>query len=294
MHEEADFYRGLDYIAVWLGDNDFYNAFEARMVETAVSIKATPMIYAYVIAEFGKDHGLEDCDMVKAEVTHCTHGAGIIREYFNDSILYRYEQYAAGLRDQVESNLELDPNTFESIWLIEPDFYQYSQSSSLQRAASKQSEQVGGGIPDAEMGFYFSQIVGVIKKYLPAAKIAIDISPWIKDKLAWYSNFDLGQVDYASTSGGRTTAGSAYIRGREATWAEMFGLLGKPVLADAGYDAGGVGTGHAKVWDLPENINARIADGVVGVMQMDAENGYPARADSIRSQLLVNYPWCQQ
>lgn len=285
-HEDAEFYKGVDYIAVWLGDNDFYNAFEARMVDMCIEINATPMIYGYVIAEFGKDMGLKDCDIAKeGEPSLCTDGASLIRNYFADSVLYRYKEYAEGLRDQIEINHEMDPNTFESIWLIEPDFYQYSQSSSEQNNV-KQND---GGIPDAEMGALFAEIVSVIKTYLPAAKIAIDISPWALDQAGWYANFDMSLVDYASTSGGRSLFGSDKIKsGNKATWAGIATITGKPILADAGYDAGGEGTGHAEGWDRVDNIRARAADGVIGVMQMDAALDYPSRLDTIRVQLREN------
>lgn len=304
-HEDADYYRGLDYVAVWLGDNDWYNQFEKNMVETCLQIHATPMIYAYVIAEFGKDHGLVDCNMATEENpnTLCMGGANLIRAYFADSILYRYEQYASGMRDQIDvlyrgQEIATSADEFESIWLIEPDFYQYSESASLQKAEFNGDVQEGGGIPDAEMGYLFYQIVSVIKKYLPAAKIAIDISPWISDwnqisQAAWYANFDMSLIDYASTSGGGTNAGGSKIRaGNKATWKEIYEVTGKPVLADAGYDRGGAGTGHAEIWDYAHNINARAAEYVVGVMQMDAAMDYAARVDTIRPQLKVSYPWC--
>lgn len=301
-HEEEVNYKGLDYIAVWLGDNDWYNTFEQRMVEMCVNVHATPMIYGYVIAEFGKDHGLVDCDMKDEEhpATLCNSGSNLIRTFFEDSILYRYDQYASGMREQLKLDLDQDPDTFESIWLIEPDFYQYSESASLQKAEFNGDVQEGGGIPDAEMGVYFSKIVSIIKYYLPAAKIAIDISPWISDwkglsQAAWYANFDMSLVDYASTSGGGTFAGGEKVRaGNKATWKEIYEVTGKPILADAGYDRGGEGTGHAQIWDNVSNINARAADYVVGVMQMDASLDYPAIVDAIRPQLQVNYPWCAE
>lgn len=294
-HEDLEYYDGVDYIAVWLGDNDFYNSFEKRMVDACVEIGATPMVYGYVIAEFGKDRGLEDCDVAKTSTTSlCVGGANLIRQYFADSILYRYQQYASGMREQVEFFLNMDPNTFESIWMIEPDFYQYSESGSEQKFKFDGIAQLDGGIPDKEMGKYFKQIVDTIKAYLPAAKIAIDISPWVLDQEAWYSNFDLSVVDFASTSGGRTSAASEKIRaGNIAGWEEIAKITGKPVLADAGYDAGGAGTGHAKIWDKPENINARISNGVIGVMQMDAALDYPAMLTKIRPQVTAKVPGCK-
>lgn len=290
--ENREHYAGVDYIAVWLGDNDFYNAFEARMIDMCIDVKATPMIYGYVIAEFGKDHGLKDCDMA-TDSTHCTHGANLIREFFADSILARYKAYAVGMREQLEYNYSIDPAEFETIWLIEPDYYQYSHSGSEQKFAYDSVAQIGGGIPDSLMGVYFSEIVETIRSELPKARIAIDISPWIENPEAWYSNFDLDIVDFASTSGGRTAAASEKIRsGNAMTWKEIATITGKPVLADAGYDKGGIGTGHAAIWDQVANIKARIEDGVVGVMQMDAALDYPERLDTIRIQLPEKVPYC--
>lgn len=288
-------YDGLDYIAVWLGDNAYYNSgFEGKMLEMCLTISATPMIYAYVIAEFGKDMGLVDCD-VADDSTHCTHGAEIIRNYFQDSILYRYQKYAYGFRKRLlEDYEEAYVDTFKTIWLIEPDYYQYSVSGSEQKLAYDSIEQVNGGIPDSLMGVYFAQIVDTIKTYLPGAKIAIDISPWIEEPEAWYANFDLDLVDYGSTSGGRTLPGSTKIRSsNDMTWAGIAELLNRPIMADAGYDAGGAGTGHASAWDVPANINARIEDGVIGVMQMDAALDYPARVDTIKPQITATIPWCE-
>lgn len=290
-HEkDTAFYKGMDYISVWLGDNSYFNnGFEGKMLDVAMKTHSTPMIYAYVIAEFDKDHGIVDCDTKSGGVyvtpNHCTNGAQTIRAYFADSILARYREYASGIADYITFyySPEVSADTVETVWLIEPDFYQYSESGSEQDA---NFDQVGGGIPDDSMGIYFSQIVQTIKTYLPAAKIAIDISPWIKDMPAWYANFDMSLVDYASTSGGRTLAGSTKIRSANlSTWAEVRQVIGKPILADAGYDAGGKGTGQDTTWDNVTNLNARIADGVIGVTQMDAAQGYGALLETVRPQL---------
>ena len=69
-HEDSAFYDGLDYISVWLGDNDYFNFFEERMFDMTRVVHATPMIYAYVIAEFGKDHELDDCDIKNHQNLH--------------------------------------------------------------------------------------------------------------------------------------------------------------------------------------------------------------------------------
>ncbi len=300
-HEDSVYYAGLDYISVWLGDKAYYNDFEKRMVNMCKRTGATPMIYAYVIAEFGKDRGMDDCDVAASngKKSLCVYGADLIREYFTDSIMYRYQKYAKGMADQAAMLAE-GTERFEPIWMIEPDYYQYSQMASEQSVDNKGEEQLNGGIPDSMMGVYFKQIVDTIKAYLPDARIAIDISPWVSDKDSlglekWFSNFDMTQVDYVSTSGGRTMANTEKIRGsNKLTWKKLYDTLKKPILADAGYSAGGNGTGHAKIWDDIANLEARAKDGVVGVMQMDAALDYPLRASYIRSRLQVDYPWCKE
>lgn len=286
--DSAD-YAGLDHIAVWVGDNADYNyPWEGEMLDVALRNRAMPVYYAYVIAEFGKENGLKDCDSGKPN--HCMEGANLIRNNWKSDIMPRYQAYASGIRRQilkmynpsVSAEREVNPDTLKTMWLIEPDFYQYSESSSIQ---DKQFDQAGGGIPDAEMGRLFQEIVDTIHAYLPAAQISIDISPWIKDLPGWYSHFDLSQVQYAHTSGGRTLANSTYIRSSEATWEEVHTALGKPIIADAGYGTSGTGLGHATEWDLPENINARIANGVVAITQMDAASDYPSRVKGIRPSL---------
>ncbi len=309
-HEDSVYYAGLDYVSVWLGDNDWYNSFERRMVDMCLKIHATPMIYAYVIAEFGKDHGMDDCDVAKSrgKKSLCAYGADLIRNNFryssdeanpDDYILSRYQKYAKGVAKQVSRVLD-STDVFAPIWMIEPDYYQYSQMASEQSVAINGEAQLNGGIPDSMMGVYFKEIVDTIKTYLPTAKIAIDISPWVSDKDSmglekWFSHFDMSQVDYVSTSGGRTSASSGKIRGaNKLTWQKLYNTLKKPILADAGYDAGGKGTGHAEIWDDIANLEARAKDGVVGVMQMDAALDYPLRASYIRSRLQVDYPWCKE
>ena len=300
-HEKAEYYAGLDYVSVWLGDNAFYNSFEERMINMSYKTGATPMIYAYVIAEFGKDMGMEDCDVAKArgKQSLCVYGADLIREYFADSILHRYREYASGMAFQIEYKTE-EPEKFTPIWMIEPDYYQYSQMASDQSVAHSGVEQLNGGIPDSMMGVYFKEIVDTIKAYLPNAKIAIDVSPWVTDKdsmglVKWFSNFDMTLVDYVSTSGGRTLANSEKIRNaNKLTWKKLYDTLKKPILADVGYSTGGKATKHDTAWDDIANLEARAKDGVVGVMQMDAALDYPLRASYIRSRLQVDYPWCKE
>lgn len=282
----AEDYAGVDYMVAWIGDDDSYQYFwEGNVIRAALKNGATPVFYSYVIAEVGKESGLVDCDQ-GTEPNHCTEGANMIRKHWTE-IMSRYSKYAKGMRQELEK-ADVDPASYSIIWLVEPDFFQYSVSGeelSFYR-------QTGGAIPDADMGTYFQTIVDTIRTHLPAAKISIDISPWIVDMQAWYSNFDLTQVDYAHTSGGRTLANYPTIRAGEARWADAYRILGKPIIADAGYGIGGGVTGQDTAWDNVVNLNARIADGVIAITQFDAEAAYSSTVSKLVPQLAA-HPRCQ-
>mgnify|MGYP003482296457 FL=1 len=65
--------KGLSHIAIWLGDNEKYNEYwEGTMMGVCKEANLTPVIYAYVIAEYDKDQGHTDCDM--GNPNHCTNG----------------------------------------------------------------------------------------------------------------------------------------------------------------------------------------------------------------------------
>jgi hypothetical protein len=69
------------------------------------------------------------------------------------------------------------------------------------------------------------------------------------------------------------------------TWAGVNGVTGKPILADTGYGAAGAPTGEDANWNAPANINARMADGVVGICQYNPTSGWGSTIAGIRGQL---------
>ncbi len=257
---------GLSHVAMYIGDantqwsdrvNQPYNPYwEADMVKFCAQNDITPVFYAYVIAEWDKHLGYSDCDV--SSPNHCTNGAETIRNDWQ-TILWRYGELAKG----VASDMGSKKNTIPSIWLIEPDFYQYSVSGDNQRGG----QQSGGGIPDAELaGTKFNQIVAAIKQHLPNAKIAVDISPWISNPQGWYSNFDASKIDYMFTSGGRTEGNNSKIRSENnMTWAQASGFLGKKIIADDGYGVGGGAEENYSDWQNVNNLKSRVADGVIGL-----------------------------
>ena len=259
--------KGLSHLAIWLGDNATYNTYwEGDMVRACSQYDLTPVIYAYVIAEYDKDQGFSDCDM--GSPNHCTNGAQTIRDHWND-ILARYKSYAQGIAQDYGTSKT-------TIWLIEPDFFQYSASGDARSPYTQQ----GGGIPDAELcGTRFNQIVAAIKQYLPNAKIAVDISPWLNgDIVGWYANFDQSKVDYLFSSGGRTQGDQSRIRSDNnnlLTWAQASAAMGgKKIIADDGYGVGGGSNDDYQDWMNVNNLNNRISDGVIGITIQDPGDSY--------------------
>ena len=268
FNENTDFSgKGLSHLAIWVGDNDSYNTYwEGSMVRSCKKNNLTPVFYAYVIAEYDKDQGYVDCDM--GSPNHCTNGAQTIRDHWS-SILNRYKSYAQGVANDFGTS-------GTTIWLIEPDFFQYSVSGD----ARSNYNQVGGGIPDAELcGTYFNQIVEAIKQYLPNAKIAVDISPWLNDDIiTWYANFDRSKVDYLFSSGGRTQGDQSRIRSDNnnlLTWAGASAAMGgKKIIADDGYGVGGGSNNDYQDWMSVNNLNNRISDGVIGITIQDPGDAF--------------------
>lgn len=262
--------QGLSHLAIWLGDNASYNTYwEGAMAQAAKSNNLTPVIYAYVIAEVGKESNWSDCDSDTDGSNLCTKGADLIRNSWNE-ILNRYGSYAQGLAGDYGTSGTI-------IWLIEPDFVQYSVTGD---AANTKYTQAGGAIADAELaGTKFNQIVAKIKQYLPNAKIAVDISPWLNNTTTtWYNNFDKSKVDYLFTSGGRTKGDQTRIRtdnGNNLTWAQASAAMGgKRIIADDGYGVGGSSNTDYADWMNATNINSRIADGVIGITIQEPNSAF--------------------
>ena len=269
FNENTDFSgKGLSHLAIWIGDNDNYNQYwEGSMVRAAKKNNLTPVFYAYVIAEYDKDQGFSDCDV--GSPNHCTNGAETIRNKWSN-IIGRYKSYAQGVAQDFGTS-------GTTIWLIEPDFFQYSVSGDNH---DTRFSQVGGGIPDADLcGKYFNDIVSAIKSALPNAKIAVDISPWLNDNIiTWYANFDKSKIDYLFTSGGRTQGDQDRIRGDNnnlLTWAGASAAMGgKKIIADDGYGVGGASNNDYVEWQNVSNLNNRISDGVIGLTIQEPNDSY--------------------
>jgi hypothetical protein len=265
----------------WMGISDTFDqgyvCDEAK--SGAVLGKLVPVIVAYVSAFYVKRHhgNLCDCNVNECGETDgkandlCHFGSQYIQQDLA-AIVGVYESYAKGYAQCYGTTR---PIVFE----MEPDFYQYTDGTQ------------GDPMTKTEAGDILGQFVSAIRKHLPNAYFSIDISPWVDDNgqtngQDWYSHFDLSKFTFINTSGGSTLAASTKIRAdNHMTWAGVSQVTGKPVLADTGYGANGVSAGHDANWDEVNNLNARIADGVISISQYNPKADWGSTIASIRSQL---------
>jgi hypothetical protein len=227
-----------------------------------------PALVSYVAAFTARrDAGLQDCN-VSTGANLCNAGATYIRAHLADRIIPQYAKYAQGFAQSCGT-------TRPMIWMMEPDYYQYSTGGDPQSLTAQEAGQI------------MHMLVTTVKQYLPNVLFSMDISPWIPNNGAnWYSNFTMGDFTFISTSGGGTDADTARIRSANTmTWAGVHQVTGKPILADTGYGASGRPAGHDPFWDVPANVNARMLDGVISITQYSPNTNWPTTIGQIRPQL---------
>lgn len=221
-----------------------------------------PALVAYIISFTARGKPgwcLSDCNANNATCSPasdlCTKGADYLRQNFTSDVLPRYQAFAQGFAAACGTTRPI-------IWEMEPDFYQYYDAA--QGGGTR--GQPGGPLSVTEAVNYMTQMVATVKQYLPNAVFSMDISPWMPSNgCTWYPNFNMSDFTFIHTSGGNTSAATTQIRtANTMTWAGVHMVTGKPILADTGY---GNPPGPDANWDSPANINARIADGVVSIMQ---------------------------
>jgi hypothetical protein len=235
--------------------------------------KQVPAIVAYVAAFYAKRVGnLKDCNAPGAQQDLCVAGAQIIMRDLS-KIIAIYESYAKGYAGCYGTTRPI-------IFMMEPDFFQYTISNQSNPWSPAQAGQI------------MSQFVNAIKKHLPNAVFSMDVSPWVPPNNGedqgrqWFSNFDMSLFTFINTSGGSTNGNTAKIRSNNnMTWRGVSEVTGKPLLADTGYSVNGSSAGHDPAWDDPANINARMMDGVVSISQYNPESRWPATIASLRDKL---------
>jgi hypothetical protein len=227
-----------------------------------------PVDVTYIAANYVKGQNkLCDCNVSGcAGGNLCNYGAQYITQDWA-TILSQYQSNSTGFAGCLSGR----PIVFE----MEPDWYQYYAGGQTQAWTP------------AQAGTNMTALVNALKGSLPNAVFSMDISPWIPNNgSAWYTNFNMSLFTFINTSGGGTAANNTKIRSNNAmTWAGVHGVAGKPILADTGYGANGGSAGPDAAWDVPANINARIADGVVSISQYNPSSSWGSTISGIRSQL---------
>jgi len=234
----------------------------ANMLRSCKNNGKTPALYMYVIA---KSSGLGDCDVGGGL---CDAGAEYIRNN-KEKIKGIYQSYATSIKNTFGTT---DP----IILFMEPDYYQYAQPET----------QWGNPLSFEEAGDFIEECIDIITSQLPNAVISLDISPWVKDVENWFNALPLDKAHFMNTSGGRSQAGSDRIKSNDGlTWARAHEVTGKCIIADCGYGVGGGGTGHDNNWDNVTNINNRINNGVVAVVQFSPKGDWDNTLSSIKGSL---------
>ena len=254
----------------WVGQS---NTFDMGSLCTAVKPGGAmaglmPAVVSYIIAFAARrDQGLQDCN-VSGTTNLCKYGATYLRAHLEDRIIPLYGVYARGFAAACGTTMPM-------IWLMEPDYYQYSTGGDA------------NALTATEAGDIMARLVATVRQSLPNAIFSLDISPWIPNNgRDWYSHFKMDDFSFINTSGGGTDADNVRIRAADSmTWAGVHQVTGKPILADTGYGVAGSPTGHDPKWDVPANLNARIADGVVGITQYNPASTWPTTITQLRSQL---------
>jgi hypothetical protein len=260
----------IDYITVWAGSEESYNL--SSYFSTCISNGKTPVLIGYIVAFTARrDLSLQDCN-VDTTNNLCKKGADYIRQN-RTRILSQYAKYAKGAHKS--------DSTQSIVWCMEPDYVQYADSTT----------QNNKGLSFAECGSLMNEIIDTIKKNCPNSVFSMDISPW-KDttwQKKWFSCFKMGNFIFINTSGGSSRADQIYISDNWSTalptWSWVYKTYGTPLLADAGYGAGGSSTGYDSRWDSVPNLVSRINDGVLGVSQYTPNSAWATTINSERSQL---------
>jgi hypothetical protein len=228
-----------------------------------------PVQIAYIAANYVKSHhSLCDCNVAGCSGGNlCNYGAQYITQDWA-AIVAGYTAYSNGFAGCMGGR----PIVFE----MEPDWYQYYAGGQTQAWTKPQA------------GTNMTALVNALKSNSGLkAYFSMDISPWIATNGSdWYPNFNMGLFTFINTSGGGTDAGNTKIRsGNTMTWAGVSQVTGKPILADTGYGAAGAPKGEDAAWNVAANINARMADGVVGICQYSPTTSWGTTIAGIRGSL---------
>ncbi|MET0412212.1 MAG: hypothetical protein ABW217_13000 [Polyangiaceae bacterium] len=269
---DADIPGFVDFASRWVGyePNIATRCDGCEWLRSFANGAAVPVYIAYFAAYRANiEAGLGDCNLDFDGNNLCNGGAQWIRDN-RARLLDVYADYAARSY-AVTSDRPV-------VWIIEPDFSQY--------AAASQSNP----FTMPELGQLASDIMCAIKSNMPNAVLALNHSTWLAgaELRSFWSAMPLDLIDLvhvtssADIPDGYFNAGDA--NGREdGTFRFLNQLTGKPILADTSFGV----TTMQDSWSTasPQTLNARIADGVAGVLIYPTPGNYAQRITTLGPQL---------
>jgi len=267
----------VNFVSVWVGSEPQGGLAGAcngcQSIKRTGATNAIPVYYAYIIAFQGHAAGLGDCNL-DSSGNLCTDGAQLIRDK-RASIVSIYANYA-------KMTHQAWP-TKPMLWLLEPDFIQYTGKSQK------------NALSLTELGQLASDIICAIKTNMPNAAVAINHSSWIRDpqRTQYFNAMPMSVVDAVYTTGLGNVAGGYINTGDsfnrpDGTYASLHALTKKPIIVDTSFGV----TAMADTWSTAplDTLNARIADGVVAVNVNPMPGSYQASISTLAPQLK---PTCQ-
>ncbi|MEY2933881.1 MAG: hypothetical protein RL033_4630 [Pseudomonadota bacterium] len=261
----------LSFASKWVGyePNPLTRCDGCGWLQSYGNLDVVPMYIAYFIAyRANLEAGLGDCNL-DGNGNLCSGGA----QYIRDNRARLIELYAS----YAQRSYAAYPSR-PMIWVIEPDLSQYAEGQS------------GNPLSMQQLGAFTSELICAIKTNMPNAVIAVNHSTWLSgDQVrAFWGAMPLDLIDLvhvtssANIPGGYFNASDANNR-EEGTFRYLSQLTGKQILADTSFGI----TTMTDSWSsaASDTLDARIADGVAGVLVYPEPGDYAQRIGSLAPQL---------
>jgi hypothetical protein len=270
-------YSYLNFVSTWVGDetNGGLNSWSATgtnsscgdcsLVQTVAGTSSMVVFYTYFIGfQACKMGGYCDCN-TDPTPNLCSNGAQWIRD--NRAIIVRaYGEYARVVYARSPSK--------PVIWWLEGDFPQYNATSQT------------SPLSYAELGQLTRDITCAIKSNEPNAIVASNHAPWLADDVTtgFWAAQPVDVLDLIWVQGAGDTdvfVNSGAYNATTANYAWLHNHTGLKIMAETSFTSG------ADRWSTTTaaNINARIANGVIGVLVSTPASNYQTAFTALNSSL---------
>ena len=272
-------YSQLNFVSTWVGDetNGGLNSWSATgtnnscgdcsLVQTVAGTSSMVVFYTYFIGfQACKMGGYCDCN-TDPTPNLCSNGAQWIRDN-RAQIIRAYGEYARVVYAR-------SPNK-PVIWWLEGDFPQYNATSQ------------SNPLSYAELGQLTRDITCAIKSNEPNAVVASNHAPWLANDVTtgfWGAQptdvLDLIWVQGAGDTDAFPNSGS--YNATTANYAWLHSNTGLKIMAETSYQSSSSGDRWSTT--TAANINARIANGVIGVLVNQPPSNYQSAFTALNSSL---------